>query len=84
MVSLIGCGVFDAKKREYMNRHSHNFDIRHTIPRHNNPNLLGDAEVYDAEDYRAGAMDVCNLMKKTYNAETNYWGLLGPRIKPIS
>ncbi len=87
-VNLIGCGVFDSRKREYMNRHSYNFDVGHTISRSNNPNLPGDAEVYDAEDYRAGAMEVCNLMKETYDkdlcAEVNYWGLWGPRIKPIT
>ena len=80
-----GC---DSDKTEYMRRHSKNYDIGHTITRGDlNPDLPGDAQKYDAEDYRAGALDVCNKMKQNYGRdlcnEINYWGILGPRIKPI-
>lgn len=82
---VVGC---DSDKLEYMRRHSKNYDIGHTITRGElNPDLPGDARMYDAEDYRAGALDVCNKMKQNYDRdlcnEINYWGVLGPRIKPI-
>lgn len=82
---VVGC---DSDKLEYMRRHSKNYDTGHTITRGElNPDLPGDARMYDAEDYRAGALDVCNKMKQNYDRdlcnEINYWGVLGPRIKPI-
>ena len=74
----------DSRKEDYMDRHSKNYDDGNIISRENNPELPGRANVYNAEDFRAGALDVCNKLQEKYKrdlcTEINYWGITGPRI----
>ena len=68
----------------YISRHIKNYYSGHIISRRLNPNMPGTANMYDAEDYRAGALAACNEVKEYYGkdlcTEAGYWGILGPRI----
>lgn len=76
--------IHDSRRADYIKRHKQNYDTGHIISRDTNPYLPGRAEVYDAEDFRAGAMDACRVIKQTFGEDlcdrANYWGVLGPRI----
>ena len=61
LLSLTAC---DSRKQRYMDRHSENYNSGNVISRKDNPDLVGNAEVYDAEDFRAGAWQVCNFEKR--------------------
>ena len=83
---LSGCIITDHEKREYMNRHSKNYDKEYIISRNFNPDMPGTAAVYDAEDFRAGALAACNEIQKYYGEDlctrAGYWGVVGPRVTP--
>ncbi len=76
--------IHDSRRSQYIKRHKANYDSGNIISRDNNPFMPGTADVYDAEDFRAGAVDVCNVIRNTYGRDlcldANYWGIGGPRI----
>jgi len=91
LFALFGClcteiANADQQKEEYMARHSKNYDNGYIFTRDWLPDLPGKADVYDAEDFRAGALAACNEIQKHYGfdvcAEIGYWGMVGPRVTP--
>ena len=91
LFALCGClyaeiASADQRKEEYMARHSKNYDNSYIITRDWFPDLPGKANVYDAEDYRAGALAACNEIQKHYGFDVctkiGYWGAVGARVTP--
>ena len=77
-------GIHDSRRAAYIKRHKQNYDAGHIMSRTVNPWMPGHADVYDAEDFRAGAMDACMVIKRTFGKDfcdmANYWGEQGPRL----
>lgn len=70
----------------YVGRHIRNYTLDYVISRRLNPDMPGAAAVYDAEDFRAGALAACNEIQKYYGedlcTQAGYWGIIGPRVTP--
>ena len=70
----------------YIGRHIKNYASDYIISRQLNPDMPGTADVYDAEDFRAGALAACNEIQQYYGkdlcTEAGYWGFVGPRVTP--
>jgi hypothetical protein len=85
-VFLTACVTKDVRKEKYIQRHVANYDAGYLITREDNPKIPGTADVYDAEDFRAGALAACNEIQKHYGEDlctkVGYWGVIGPRVTP--
>lgn len=86
IILLAGCSSNDSRKESYIQRHMKNYDSGYLITRADNPEIPGTADVYDAEDFRAGALAACNEIQKYYGQDlcttAGYWGVVGPRVTP--
>ena len=87
VIIFLAFGIFfHTKMGTYVCRHIKNYTSGYIISRHLNPDMPGIADVYDAEDFRAGALAACNEIQKYYGEDlctrAGYWGVVGPRVTP--